>query len=800
MLVCPTRDAATTRVYTSHVALLRSEERVLVITHTHTNHLADETSPYLLQHQHNPVDWYPWGPEALEKARREEKPIFLSIGYSACHWCHVMERESFESDDVARLLNEHFVSIKVDREERPDLDEVYMLATQLMSGSGGWPMSVFLTPDLKPFFAGTYFPPDDRYGRPGFQNLLRQLADYWQNRREDVHKAANHAALTLAQYSSLQSEGGEIAPDLVPAAVQAMTRDFDPVHGGFGGAPKFPPSMRLTLMLREYRRSPDERLLNVVTTTLDRMARGGIYDQVGGGFHRYSVDQHWLVPHFEKMLYDNALLAPVYLDSFQTTGNEYHARIGREVLEYVLREMTDPGTREAGGGGFYSTLDADSEGHEGKFYVWSPEEVAAVLGAEDGSLFCQVYNITPGGNFEGKSIPNLIERSVEAQAAGLGTDSSALWTRLDGLRERLREARSHRVWPGLDDKVLTAWNGLMIRAFAAGYRVLGDERYRAAAERAADFVLSTLQQDGRLLRTYRNGEARLNGYLEDYAFMTVALLDLHESTGESRWQAEAERLLETMNEQFWDKSGGGYFFTSHGHEALIARMKSNEDGAIPSGNSMAALALVRLAHLTGRAEYRERADRLLSSYAEMMQRAPAAFPNMLLAADLYRAEGGGERAKSREQKKEGGETIGAVPSGPGRTSKADIAVSASAAVGIASVRVEVRLQIPPGWHINSHLPVQEYLKPTMLRLEPGMPYRLLHVDYPEGETITFPYDPEPLSIYQGTVTLTAEVEIPPSLGADGTTLPVVLSYQPCTDQECLPPVEKKLAVPVSAPH
>jgi uncharacterized protein YyaL (SSP411 family) len=384
---------------------------------------------------------------------------------------------------------------------------------------------------------------------------------------------------------------------------------------------------------------------------------------------------------------------------------------------------------------------------------------------------------------------------VEEQARALGMEPAALWARLDGLRERLRGARGQRVWPSLDDKVLTAWNGLMICAFAAGYRVLGDVRYRTAAERAAAFVLSTLQQDGRLLRTYRNGEARLNGYLEDYAFMTVALLDLHEATGDSRWLAEAERLLDTMNEQFWDQRSGGYFFTSHGHEALIARMKSNEDGAIPSGNSMAALALVRLARLTGRTEYRDRAGRLLSSYAEMMRRAPAAFPNMLLAADLY-LEGATLEAPAERATR---------PARPAsntehRTPSTDLGITASAAVGENSVRLEVRLEIPAGWHINSHRPVQEYLKPTMLRLEPGLTYRLLHVDYPEGETITFPYDPEPLSIYQGTVTLTAEVEIPPSLGAGGTTLPVVLSYQPCTDQECLPPVEKKLAVPVSAPH
>jgi uncharacterized protein YyaL (SSP411 family) len=597
-----------------------------VTTHQPTNHLAGQTSPYLLQHQHNPVDWHPWGPEALEKARREEKPIFLSIGYSACHWCHVMERESFENEEVARLLNADWVSIKVDREERPDLDEVYMLATQLMSGSGGWPMSVFLTPDLKPFYAGTYFPPDDSgtpwVGRPGFQHVLRQLADAWKNRRDDVTQAANRAALGLTQYASLQSDEGDLGPDLVPNAVEMMARDFDPVNGGFGGAPKFPPSMRLALMLRLEAGTRDEgrgmreeerpsvahpssliphpsSLDGIVTTTLDKMARGGIYDQVGGGFHRYSVDDIWLVPHFEKMLYDNALLAPVYLDSYQMTGREYHARIGREILEYMLREMTDER------GGFYSTLDADSEGHEGKFYLWSPAEVEAVLGAEDGGLFCRIYDVTARGNFEGKNIPNLISRSVEEWAEELQMEPTAdsrqpsvLWSRLDGMRERLREARSHRVWPGLDDKVLTSWNGLMIRAMAAGYRVLGDERYRAAAERAAEFVLSALEKDGRLLRSYRNGQAHLSAYLDDYAFMIVALLDLHEAGGandhrargegrspggEARWRVEAERLLEVMNEQFWDEAQGGYFFTAHDHETLIARMKSNGMAPSPRG-------------------------------------------------------------------------------------------------------------------------------------------------------------------------------------------------------------------------
>jgi uncharacterized protein YyaL (SSP411 family) len=723
-----------------------------------------------------------------------------------------MEAESFENEAIAALLNADWVSIKVDREERPDLDEVYMLATQLMSGSGGWPMSVFLTPDLKPFYAGTYFPPEDRYGRPGFGHLLRQLADAWENRRSDVIQAADRAASAIAQYASLQSESGELEPDLIPNALRLMAEDFDPVNGGFGGAPKFPPSMRLTLMLREirdegYARGAGTRmrdgkgptaaypssliphpssLKEIVATTLDRMARGGIYDQVGGGFHRYSVDDRWLVPHFEKMLYDNALLAPVYLASYQTTGNEFHGRIGRGVLDYVLREMTDPR------GGFYSTLDADSEGHEGRFYLWTPAEVEAVLGAEDAALLCRIYDVTPGGNFEGKSIPNLIARSVDEWTTELDMEPAALWARLDSLRERLREARSERIWPGLDDKVLTAWNGLMIRAMAAGYRVLGDAPYRVAAERAAEFALTVLQEDGRLLRSYRDGQARLNAYLEDYAFMIVALLDLHEATGVIRWREEAQRLLETMNEQFWDQRQGGYFFTAHDHETLITRMKSNEDGAIPSGNSMAALALVRLGQLAERSDYLEMAGRLLSSYAPAMRRAPAAFANMLLAADLYL-----EVASGGDVERRSGQASGDRHLAPPEVRVTARAITTGAAA-TGQVRVEVRLEIPEGWHLNSHRPLQAYLRPTELRLEPGVPFRLLRVDYPEGEVISLPFDPEPLSVYHSVVTLVAELEIPPSQGAGEQTIPVQVSYQACSDRECLAPAEARLDVPVGA--
>jgi hypothetical protein len=417
-----------------------------------------------------------------------------------------------------------------------------------------------------------------------------------------------------------------------------------------------------------------------------------------------------------------------------------------------------------------------------------------VLGAEDGALFCRVYDITPGGNFEGKSIPNLIARSVEERAAELGVDPAALWAKLDALRERLREARSHRVWPGLDDKVLTAWNALMIRAMSAGYRVLGDDRYRTAAERAAEFILTTMQEGGRLLRSYRNRRARLNGYLEDYSFFIVALLDLHDVTQEARWAAEAQRLLEVMNEQFWDAGQGGYFFTAHDHEPLIARMKSNEDGAIPSGNSMAALALIRLAALADRPDYREKAGRLFASYAEMLRRAPAAFANMLLAADLYQ-EGVGCSVLDVGSDSDRSADAGPNPQHP--TPNPPLRIEAGGALVDGRMHIEVRLVIPEGWHINSHRPLQDYLRPTELRLEPGEPYRLLRVDYPEGELLSLPFDPEPLSVYQGMVTLVAEVEAPPSLGAGEATIPLRISYQPCSDRECLTPAEAAVAVRVT---
>jgi uncharacterized protein YyaL (SSP411 family) len=738
------------------------------------NRLAHATSPYLLQHRHNPVDWYPWGEEALERARAEQRPIFLSIGYAACHWCHVMERESFENEAVAEVLNREFVAVKVDREERPDLDEIYMAATQILTHSGGWPMSVFLTPDLKPFYAGTYFPPEDRWGRPGFRTLLLELARLWRESRDRVEEQAERLAGAVASMTAGGEGRGPVSHKLVENAVRSLARQYDPTDGGFGAAPKFPPSMRLELLLRR-RTAPDgERGLEMATHTLDRMARGGMYDQVGGGFHRYSVDERWLVPHFEKMLYDNALLARTYALAFEATGRWYYERITREVLDYVRREMTHPD------GGFYSTTDADSEGEEGRFFVWSPAEVQAVLGEADGALFCAVYDVTTGGNFEGRSIPNLIAADLDAHAERLGVTGPELDARLAPLRRRLWEHREQRVHPLLDDKVLTAWNGLMIRAFAEGFRVLGDPAYREAAERAAAFVLERLRVGGRLLRSWRAGEARLNAYQEDYAALALGLLDLHSVTGTERWRDEALGLLEAMEDHFWDESAGSYYFTSHDHEALITRPRSLQDGATPSGNSLAALAAIRAARITGGERHRQRAARVLSGLAPQIAEFPAAFPNALVAVDEYLAlwpEG---------IRVPGAETV-----------EMEGLLSRTAVAPGGRIRVGVRLTIREGFHIHSSEPLQDYLIPTRLTLSPG-PFTLAATRYPAGEPATLAG--ETLSVYSGVVLLEAELEAPPTLPPGSHTAEFVLRLQTCDHAQCYPPLEARLRfeVPVTS--
>ena len=600
------------------------------------NRLIDETSPYLLQHAHNPVNWYPWGDEALALAGQEHKPIFLSIGYAACHWCHVMERESFEDESIAAFLNEHFICIKVDREERPDLDQVYMTAVQLLTGGGGWPMSVFLTPDLQPFHGGTYFPPVDVQGRPGFITVLKGVVAAWRDQRDEVRTSAEKLTEAVIEHmETSESSRGAIGEELGLNAAAVLKSSFDRVHGGFGGAPKFPPSASISLLLRQYLRTQDKTLLDMATFTLGKMSYGGIYDQLGGGFHRYSVDERWLVPHFEKMLYDNALLAQVYLEAFQVTHTPLYRRIAAETLNYVLRDMTDPG------GGFHSSEDADSEGEEGKFYLWTRKEILEALGPEDGNLFCAFYGVKEEGNFQshepyhaGRNILH-VARSRETLAAEFQVKPEDLRRKLRELREKLLLVRNSRVRPGCDDKILTSWNALMISALAQGYQVLEDPRYRTAAEAAGDFIISNMMLDGELLRTYRTGESRISGFLDDYAFTVLAFLDLYEATFDLRWISMADVFARKMILLFWDNPAKQFSFTPSSRKDLIARSCPTFDGAEPSGNSMAAIGFLRMARLADDWGYEKHARQVLEGNAVLMKRRPEAFMKMLSAVDLF---------------------------------------------------------------------------------------------------------------------------------------------------------------------
>ena len=614
----------------------------------HTNHLISETSPYLLQHAHNPVEWYPWGEEALELARRDDKPILLSIGYSACHWCHVMERESFENEQIAGVMNKHFVSIKVDREERPDLDSIYMQAVQAMTGQGGWPMTMFLTPDGRPFYGGTYFPPADRnYGQqvmPGFPRVLLSIADAYANHRTEIEEQANQLAEYLRQHSDAPLRNRKQPTTESPllasfnGASEKLAESFDETYGGFGSAPKFPNTMSLEFLLRVHLHrtsgeitTPSEAKLpselEIIESSLQHMAHGGIYDQLGGGFHRYSVDARWLAPHFEKMLYDNALLSQIYLHTYLVTKAPFYRQIVEETLDYVVREMTSPE------GGFYSTQDADSEGEEGKFFLWTPPEVEALLSAQDAELFMRYYDVTKRGNFEGKNILH-VQEDAQAVADQAQISVDELLTSLERSRVALFAAREQRVKPARDEKILTSWNGLMLRSFAEAARYLDRGDYLQVAVKNAHFLLTSLKQDGRLLRTYKDGHAHLNGYLEDYTFLADGLLALYEASFDSRWFAEARALIDQAIALFADEQNGGFFDTGNDHETLVSRPKDIMDNATPAGNSVAAYVLLRLAAFTGEPPYRERADSYLQPLADIMLQHPQAFGHVLCALDF----------------------------------------------------------------------------------------------------------------------------------------------------------------------
>ncbi len=601
------------------------------------NRLANETSPYLLQHQHNPVDWYPWGEEAFELARSTNRPIMLSVGYSACHWCHVMERESFENEEIAALMNRLFVNIKVDREERPDVDSIYMSAVQAMTGHGGWPMTVFMAPDGKPFFGGTYFPNEDRGGLPAFPRLLAAVSDAYHDpeRKDQLLSTSSNVVGRIESMAAVRQSQEPLTLDIVDTAALAFQREFDPQNGGMGMQPKFPQPMDYEMLLRHWKRTGDENSLNMVVTTLTKMARGGIYDQIGGGFARYSTDTFWLVPHFEKMLYDNAQLASLFLHAWQATGNPLFKKVVEETLTYVQREMTHAD------GGFYSAQDADSEGEEGKFYVWLQQEIDAVLGSEQGRVARAFWGVTRKGNFEGKNILNVPREPVEV-AAELEISEEELGRQVTDAAAKLYEARSKRIWPGLDDKVLTSWNGLMMKAFAECGAAFGRQDWIDTARKNAGFLLDTLHSGSRLLRTWKAAgreseetKAHLNGYLEDYSMLTDGLLALYEATFEPRWFDAARQIADEMIELFWSFDDAVFYDTGSDHEQLLVRPRDIFDNAIPSGSSTAAGALLRLAVFTGDPAYHRTAAASMRAARDMMVSAPQGTAHWINAVDIY---------------------------------------------------------------------------------------------------------------------------------------------------------------------
>jgi len=597
--------------------------------HKHTNRLIDETSPYLLQHAHNPVDWYPWGEEALRRAKKEDKPILLSIGYSSCHWCHVMERESFENEAIAGIMNERFINIKVDREERPDLDEIYMHAVQVITGSGGWPMTVFLTPDLIPYHAGTYFPPEDRHGIPGFPKILVVVSDYYRSHRGEVAKMEEQVKHTLHQIAEIIPSQEALDLKVFSKAFQVSESQFDPIYGGFGGAPKFPNSMTLSFLLRYWKRTGSKKALEMAEKTLEQMARGGIYDHLGGGFHRYSTDARWLIPHFEKMLYDNALLSRTYFEAYQATQKEWYRQVGEEILLYIMREM------KSTEGGFYSTEDADSEGEEGKFYAWTKDEIKEILGKEKGTPFCAYYGVAQQGNFEGGASVLSIASTLEKVSQLYGMPVTDLEKLLDEGRQKLFTEREKRVRPGRDEKILTSWNGLMISGSIDGFKITGNEPYLVAAKDAVRFILQEMRKDGHLMRVFNKGKCQVKGYSEDYAFFIQALIDLYEATFELEWLKEAEELNRQMIHQFWDERDGGFFFSGKENESLIARSKNPYDHVIPSANSIAVFNLIRLGYLTGEESLKQKAEQTLHLFYNFLDQHPSGFAQMLSGLSLF---------------------------------------------------------------------------------------------------------------------------------------------------------------------
>ncbi len=755
------------------------------------NRLIHEKSPYLLQHARNPVDWYPWGPEAFAKAKKEGKPIFLSVGYSTCHWCHVMERESFETEMIAKILNEFYVAIKVDREERPDLDQIYMTATQMLAGQGGWPNSLWLTAEGKPWYAGTYFPPDDKFGRPGFKKILTQLARAWRIQNVEIVKKSGEVADRIKRYTSGTTRAqasGKVGYELLENACQIMSMTFDPRMGGFGRAPKFPPHSNLQLLLSEYERTKNERLMHMVRITLDAMAVGGIHDHVGGGFHRYATDPIWLLPHFEKMLYDNAQLARAYVRAYELTGKDRDKQTAMDTYDWVLREMTDAD------GGFYSALDADSAGEEGLFYVWTPKEVQEILGKKAGDEFCKAYGFVKGGNFydqasgkkPGTNIPHF-PKGFDTAAKELKADPDALRKRLTAGLDKLLKVRVKRIWPYKDDKILTSWNGLMIESLAIGGRVLKDPRLTKAAEKAASFVLKSMRKKGRLLRTYRSGGAKLNAYLDDYSFMGLALVELHRTTGDKKWLAEAVSLADAMLKHYSDPDAGGFFFTSSDHEDLLSRTKDPFDRAVPSGNAVAVRLLVELGDLTGRTEYRAAADKALKAFLPFMQRSPRGMGVLLHAAGRYLATAPPE-PKETVRKPNAKAQAGPV--------KVELFASKLSVAPGETLKLKILLTSEKGWHVNSNKPLDDKLIATSLKLSGGKKVSLAGVTWPAGDEVKLKFSDKPLSVYEGAVLVRANIKIAKDAPLGPVKAELTLTAQPCSNTVCQEPADHKLALEI----
>jgi uncharacterized protein YyaL (SSP411 family) len=735
------------------------------------NRLARESSPYLLLHKDNPVDWYPWGEEAFARAHAEDKPIFLSIGYSTCYWCHVMERESFSDPEIARELNDGFVCIKVDREERPDVDEIYMVATQLITRAGGWPNSVFLTPDLKPFYAGTYFPPDDGRGRPGFGRVLQSLREAWLFRRPELLQQAETVAQAMEQHLAPRALRAESLPpaDLVDGLLRDLAARYDPDWGGFGPAPKFPTPANLFFLLE---RSASEEARGMLVTTLDRMARGGLMDQLAGGFHRYSTDEAWLVPHFEKMLYDNASLAWVYAEASALAPGLGFAGVARVTRDFVLREMRGPD------GGFYSAIDAETDGHEGAYYTWTAAELDALLPGDEGRLFRVVYSLEGPPTFEGDRYVPYLHTPLPEQARAGALSVPELQRRLAPGRRALLEARGRRERPLTDDKVLADWNGLTIGALARAGARLAEPRYLAAAANAAEFVLSRLAGEGTLRHAFRDGRAQVPAFLDDYAFLVEGLLQLHGATGEKRWLAEALRLAEEQERRLADPQGGGYFAAGE-DPRLLFRPKPGFDGAVSSGNGVAALNAIELARVTGDAAWASRAESTLLAFADAMSRAPHAHVTLVRALDRL-----GDVPRATAAAAAPARPAAAAPPAPDvLEEEAYDAVEIEGKLGSSEdddwKPFRVELAVRAGWHVNAN-PAGPGLAPTKVA---GVVGGVRNVRYPAGEAWDGGGGPVP--VYRGRVAIEGEVERRGS-GAAG----LEVTYQACDDARCLPPVAR----------